>query len=187
MRKKAGFAYKGMKFPKTRKRGKGSRKAGNSKSSNTKKKALEKINKATVKLKRKQEPCPICLEKIAKKDRVETTCGHFFHKKCLQGWCIQKVKEDKDCFCPVCKTDLILQTREAKNKIAEKKRLENKPVVLSPAARERIRLAREQRDREGEELRTRVEQGYREIEERRRRREERTLRRAQRQQTEANQ
>ena len=187
MKKKAGFAYKGMKFPKTRKRGKGSRKAGNSKSSNTKKKALEKINKATVKLKRKQEPCPICLEKIAKKDRVETTCGHFFHKKCLQGWCIQKVKEDKDCFCPVCKTDLILQTREAKNKIAEKKRLENKPVVLSPAARERIRLAREQRNREFEELEADVEQRTIRREERQRRREEILQRRAQRQQTEANQ
>ena len=185
MKKKAGFEYKGMKFPKTRKRGKGSRKAGNSKSSNTKKKALEKINKATVKLKRKQEPCPICLEKIAKKDRVETTCGHSFHKKCLQGWCIQKVKEDEDCFCPVCKTDLKLQTREAKNKIAEKNRLKNIPIVLSPAARERLRLARAELDREYEQSRN-----NRQIE-RERDREQRILRARQRRtlrlQAEANQ
>ena len=156
-------------------------------SSERKNKALVKINKATVKLKRKQEPCPICFENIKKKDRVETTCGHFFHKNCLQGWCIQKVKEDILCFCPVCKTDLILQTREAKNKIAEQKRLENKPVVLSPAARERIRLAREQRHRELEELESRVEQGTIRRAERQRRREEILQRRSQRQQAEANQ
>jgi len=169
-------------------KGKYRKKAGNSGNSSTKKKkALEKINKQKIRLKRKQEPCPICFENIKKQDRVETTCGHFFHKKCLQGWCIQKVKEDEVCFCPVCKKDLILQTREAKNKIAEKKRLENKPVVLSPAARERMRLRREQIEREFEQSRRNVEQGYREIEERRRRREERTLRRTQRQQTQANQ
>tara|TARA_Y100001970_G_scaffold290725_1_gene425480 strand:+ start:5421 stop:5984 length:564 start_codon:yes stop_codon:yes gene_type:complete len=156
-------------------------------SAERKKKALVKINKATLKLKRKKEACPICFENIKKKDRVETTCGHFFHKNCLQGWCIQKVKEDILCFCPVCKTDLILQTREAKNKIAEKKRLENKPVVLSPAARERIRLAREQRNIEFEQSRRNVEQGNRELEEIQRRREERALRRTQRQQAEANQ
>ena len=184
------------KLKRTRKKGKGNKRAGkiSGNSVERKKKALVKINKATVKLKRKAEPCPICFENIKKQDRVETTCGHFFHKKCLQGWCIQKVKEDKDCFCPVCKTDLILQTREAKNKIAEKKRLENKPVVLSPAARERIRLAREQRNREreqrnreAEELQTRVEQGTIRRAERQRRREEILERRAQRQQTEANQ
>ena len=177
------------KLKRTRKKGKGNKRAGKISGSSfeRKKKALVKINKATVKLKRKQEPCPICFENIKKQDRVETTCGHFFHKKCLQGWCIQKVKEDKDCFCPVCKTDLILQTREAKNKIAEKKRLENKPVVLSPAARERIRLGREQLDREEEELRARVEQGTIRRAERQRRREEILQRRAQRQQTEANQ
>tara|TARA_Y100001970_G_C14254763_1_gene874474 strand:- start:992 stop:1450 length:459 start_codon:yes stop_codon:yes gene_type:complete len=113
---------------KTKGKGKGKyrKKAGNSGNSSTKKKkALEKITKETIKLKRKQEPCPICLENIEKKDRVETTCGHFFHKKCLQVWCIQKVKENKVCFCPVCKTDIILQTREAKNKIAEQKKNKN--------------------------------------------------------------
>ena len=173
---------------KTKVKGKYRKKAGNSGNSSTKKKkALEKITKETIKLKRKQEPCPICLEKIEKNERVETTCGHFFHKKCLQGWCIQKVKENKVCFCPACKTDLILQTREAKNKIAEQKRLENKPVVLSPAARERIRLAREQRHRELEELESRVEQGTIRRAERQRRREEILQRRSQRQQAEANQ
>lgn len=173
-------------YPNTKKR-KYRKKAGKSSDNNStkKKKALEKINKQKIRLKRKQEPCPICLEKFEKNQRVETTCGHFFHKTCLQGWCIQKVKEDEVCFCPVCKKDLILQTREAKNKIAEKKRLENKPVVLSPAARERMRLRREQIEREFEE-----ERNNRQIE-LARRREQRTLRarqrESQREQTEANQ
>ena len=159
-----------MKVPKTRRK-KGNR-AGNSKSNSTKKKqkALEKINKATVKLKRKQEPCPICLEKIAKKDRVNTICGHFFHKKCMQGWCIQKVKDKKNCFCPVCKTDLKLQTREAKNKIAEQKRLEKKnkplgkPLQGEELARvqERFQRIREQDRIEREERQRRIEELNRE-------------------------
>lgn len=61
MRKKAGFAYKGMKFPKTRKRGKGSRKAGKKSrrkaGSRTveKKKALEKISQQVKKIKEKKK------------------------------------------------------------------------------------------------------------------------------------
>ena len=118
---------------KTKVKGKYRKKAGNSGNSSTKKKkALEKITKETIKLKRKQEPCPICLEKIEKNERVETTCGHFFHKKCLQGWCIQKVKENKVCFCPACKTDLILQTREAKNKNRNQNKINSNSVELEP-------------------------------------------------------
>ena len=156
------------KLKRTIKKGKGNKRAGkiSGSSSERKKKALVKINKATVKLKRKQEPCPICFENIKKQDRVETTCGHFFHKKCLQGWCIQKVKEDKDCFCPVCKTDLILQTREAKNKIAEQKRLEKKN-------QQRIRPIRPM---QGEELLRHEERFERRAEQRRREREERERR-----------
>tara|TARA_Y100000389_G_scaffold79637_1_gene76406 strand:- start:486 stop:626 length:141 start_codon:yes stop_codon:yes gene_type:complete len=46
MRKKTGFAYKGMKFPKTRKRGKGSRKSG--------KKSRRKAGSRTVEKKKKK-------------------------------------------------------------------------------------------------------------------------------------
>ena len=67
------------------------------------KKALSKINRATRKLKKKQENCAICLEKIDKKERTETNCGHFFHQKCINDWCLQKVKEKKSCQCPICK------------------------------------------------------------------------------------
>lgn len=177
------------KLKRTIKKGKGNKRAGkiSGSSSERKKKALVKINKATVKLKRKQEPCPICFENIKKQDRVETTCGHFFHKKCLQGWCIQKVKEDKDCFCPVCKTDLILQTREAKNKIAEKKRLANKKVDIgriSPGRLQRMAAIDEQgrletirRQERREEIRRRGEELR---EQRRIAREERQRLRAQR-------
>ena len=90
-----------------------------------KQKALDKINKATIKLKRKKDVCPICLEKIDKKDRTETTCGHFFHRKCINKWCIEKVKKNNECNCPICKKNIpnikkraqkILEKRDAKHK-----------------------------------------------------------------------
>ena len=172
-----------MKLPKTRiKKRKITKRAGDSKSNSTKKKkkALEKINKATIKLKRKQEPCAICLEKIAKKDRIETKCGHFFHKNCLQGWCIQKVKEEVNCFCPVCKTDLIVQTKEAKKKIEEDLKSRQKPLVASPGARERIREIREQSARQLQEIDTTLAELEVRRQERERRRQERALRQSQR-------
>ena len=159
-------------YPNTKKR-KYRKKAGKSSDNNStkKKKALEKINKQKIRLKRKQEPCPICLEKFEKNQRVETTCGHFFHKTCLQGWCIQKVKKDEDevCSCPVCNKDLILQTREAKNKIAEKKRLEKKNQPrLRPLQGEERRQHRLASQRIQEEYDRRIEERQRRMEERNR-------------------
>lgn len=60
MRKKAGFTYKGMKFPKTKKRGKGSKKGKKSRKkagSRTaeKKKALETITQQVKKIKEKNK------------------------------------------------------------------------------------------------------------------------------------
>tara|TARA_B100000965_G_scaffold90472_2_gene73694 strand:- start:11793 stop:12359 length:567 start_codon:yes stop_codon:yes gene_type:complete len=86
-------------------------------------KALEKIDKAKIKLKRKIDVCPICLEKMDKKDRIETHCGHFFHQNCIQGWCVRKAKEKKPCECPVCKKKLPEIEHRAKKKLDKLKKV----------------------------------------------------------------
>ena len=88
-----------------------------------KQKALEKINKSLIRLKKKQDLCPICLEKISKKNRVETKCGHFFHKRCLSNWCYINAKKNIMCRCPLCKQQLeeMTELKKAKaNRIRER-------------------------------------------------------------------
>lgn len=51
-------------------------------------------------LRKKTYECSICLETIAKKDVNITTCGHFFHKDCLET--ALRVKYE----CPVCRKNL---------------------------------------------------------------------------------
>ena len=48
--------------------------------------------------------CSICLDKI-KINKVKTSCGHSFHKHCIDAWCRigRGVNTDK---CPNCRTDL---------------------------------------------------------------------------------
>jgi hypothetical protein len=104
--------------------------------------------------------CPICIERIHKEDRAETICGHFFHRKCINAWCLSKVNSEEDCECPVCRSYLFDMTNLAKNKIEEKKRLDNIPIVLSPAARERMRLRREETARQRDEERTHRQQAH---------------------------
>ena len=101
------------------------------KSDEKKKKALDKINKATRRLKKKQEECPICLEKIDKKERTETNCGHFFHKKCIKNWCIEKTRQRVSCKCPVCKKNLPEIQNLAKKYLEKKLKEQNKPRELS--------------------------------------------------------
>lgn len=48
-----------------------------------------------------QEICSICLETIASKSKIKTTCCHLFHTKCLTEW----VRQDKDT-CPNCRISL---------------------------------------------------------------------------------
>ena len=88
---------------------KNKRKAGSKKSS-----ALKKI---TRQVKKKIEPCPICLERIPKKLRAQTVCGHYFHRKCINEWCLQKARENKDCICPVCRENLKDMTNLAQKKL----------------------------------------------------------------------
>ena len=33
--------------------------------------------------------CPICLDAIAERDRLQAKCGHVFHAACLFKWVIQ--------------------------------------------------------------------------------------------------
>ncbi len=43
--------------------------------------------------------CPICYEKIFKKDQYTTPCRHIFHKNCLDQWCEITIP----CTCPICR------------------------------------------------------------------------------------
>ena len=46
------------------------------------------------------EECSICLDVIANKDCVKTSCGHQYHKKCLSKW--KRINKN----CPLCRRDL---------------------------------------------------------------------------------
>ena len=125
-------------------------------------KALEKLNKVKIKLKRKKEVCPICLEKMDKKNRIETHCGHFFHQNCIQAWCVQKVKDGVKCTCPVCKKNLPEIEHRAKKKIDKLKKTKS--------------LSEEEYN--SEEIRRNIESAEREIERTNRVLEEHARRRA---------
>jgi hypothetical protein len=124
-----------------------------------KQKALEKINKATIKLKRKKDVCPICLEKIDKKNIVETNCGHFFHRNCINNWCLQKARDNMDCKCPICKKNLPEIQHRAQKKLAKLIK-EKKEKLPNTIRQERHRgWVEEQRainNREREEIQTRM-------------------------------
>lgn len=44
-----------------------------------------------------QYTCPVCFEVITKKDRMELTCKHAFHRKCIIQWYVESNT------CPVCR------------------------------------------------------------------------------------
>lgn len=52
--------------------------------------------------KTEKESCPVCCDELVfKKKAVKLpSCGHFFHKKCIEEWV--KVKP----VCPICKAEL---------------------------------------------------------------------------------
>ena len=116
-----------------------------------KKKALEKINKGLIRLKKKQDLCPICLEKISKADRWETKCGHFFHKRCLDNWCYINAKKNIMCRCPLCKQKLEEMT-ELNKAIAN--RIRERDSRRSPATIRAINLRRERLQQRIRELRS---------------------------------
>lgn len=43
--------------------------------------------------------CSICLTDIID-DKQKTKCGHFFHKECLDQWCVSKRT------CPICRANI---------------------------------------------------------------------------------
>lgn len=47
------------------------------------------------------ESCCICLESYEPgEDVTELPCKHYFHKKCIEPWLVER-----DCVCPICKRD----------------------------------------------------------------------------------
>jgi hypothetical protein len=55
-------------------------------------------------LRRERAPCPICLREIARDDCSVTSCGHGFHKACLQSWMQFCRKADASATCPCCRS-----------------------------------------------------------------------------------
>lgn len=52
-----------------------------------------------------EQDCPICLEPLQTGNRWhETTCGHFFHPKCLRRSCC---KTDLPATCPICRDNIV--------------------------------------------------------------------------------
>lgn len=47
-----------------------------------------------------EDNCPICFEKIDKKERYFLPCSHYFHQDCVEKWLRKNTK------CPICKTDV---------------------------------------------------------------------------------
>lgn len=45
--------------------------------------------------------CPICLSSISLNDSRQTTCGHSFHKNCIERWMLYNTT------CPVCRYVLV--------------------------------------------------------------------------------
>ena len=105
------------KTKKNKNKRKNKRKAGSKKSS-----ALKKI---TRQVRKNFEPCSICLERIPKKQRAQTVCGHFFHRKCINEWCMQKAREGEDCVCPKCREYLHDMTDLAQKKLEKENEKEN--------------------------------------------------------------
>ena len=51
--------------------------------------------------------CSICLDDIANIEFTETSCGHIFHKDCLESWLNQYRAQNIDVYlCPLCRSDI---------------------------------------------------------------------------------
>ena len=55
--------------------------------------------------KKEEEDCPICFDKLKKKDNIpKLKCKHKFHKQCLEPVCRQRDNENVPC--PLCRRDI---------------------------------------------------------------------------------
>ena len=88
-----------MSFKKTKKKSRNFRKK-NKRKITAKGKRISELPKKIIQYVQ-NSPCPICLEPLGK-NWIKTPCRHFFHKHCLETWCIRSI----DCDCPVCRTEI---------------------------------------------------------------------------------
>lgn len=51
---------------------------------------------------RAERVCPICLETL-RSNRVQLSCGHIFHRECLDKWTAVSVSSSTDARCPMCR------------------------------------------------------------------------------------
>ena len=52
---------------------------------------------------RKQVECPVCLRNMDPDETEVTSCGHTFHRQCLESWLKFCENQDKPATCPVCR------------------------------------------------------------------------------------
>ena len=51
--------------------------------------------------------CSVCLDDIIADDSTKTSCGHFFHKNCLESWINQFRDQNIDIYtCPLCRSNI---------------------------------------------------------------------------------
>lgn len=52
-----------------------------------------------------QFECCICCEEVKSSEFIrELNCGHAFHKKCIDKWLVNSMREKETISCPVCRT-----------------------------------------------------------------------------------
>jgi hypothetical protein len=55
--------------------------------------------------KNKHIECCICCENVKEREYIrELNCGHCFHKKCIDKWLLNSMREKETVTCPVCRT-----------------------------------------------------------------------------------
>jgi len=64
---------------------------------------LPGVSKCTAELAAKEEDCPVCLSTIAEGDPIRclSTCGHLFHRSCIDLWLLRSAE------CPLCKVPAV--------------------------------------------------------------------------------
>lgn len=51
--------------------------------------------------------CCICCQNVKSNEYIrELNCNHKFHKKCIDKWLLQSMKEKENVSCPICRTNI---------------------------------------------------------------------------------
>lgn len=79
------------------------------------------------------ENCCLCLESYTPGEYKRVlTCGHIFHKKCIDQWFLKDKTELEDCTCPLCRAPLAHKRRRTENQ----ERLPSVDYILNQSSEE---------------------------------------------------